>query len=212
MASGSLKEYLSITYREKINSTATPADDIEGILYKFIPSGICRVKLSAIYVADRTLFPFRTDYTKSAKTFADTVQKDAETFVPPGEKIAAYSPVEQAGNEKLEYGIYKVCLCRKETARHSSHALVLLFARSSVKGILQDSETSTGVHSCSYCCISRQEATFGCVWIQRVNCGKNCADTRSRPVFRRMKTNGSSCSRKTLIATRRFRGTYRFLR
>jgi histone acetyltransferase 1 len=39
MASGSMKEYLSITYREKINSTATPADDIEGILYKFIPSG-----------------------------------------------------------------------------------------------------------------------------------------------------------------------------
>jgi hypothetical protein len=34
-----MKEYLSITYREKINSTATPADDIEGILYKFIPSG-----------------------------------------------------------------------------------------------------------------------------------------------------------------------------
>ncbi|KAJ9112758.1 hypothetical protein QFC20_002083 [Naganishia adeliensis] len=90
MASGSLKEYLSITYREKINSTATPADDIEGILYKFIPS----------------------DYTKNAKTFADTVQKDAETFVPPGEKIAAYAPVEQAGNEKAEYGFYK---CKWDT-------------------------------------------------------------------------------------------------
>ncbi|KAJ9108889.1 hypothetical protein QFC21_000210 [Naganishia friedmannii] len=86
MASGSMKEYLSITYREKINSTATPADDIEGILYKFIPS----------------------DYTKNAKTFADTVQKDADSFVPPGEKIAAYLPSDQTlGNETVEYGIYK---------------------------------------------------------------------------------------------------------
>ncbi|KAI5454777.1 histone acetyltransferase 1 [Naganishia albida] len=90
MASGSLKEYLSITYREKINSTATPADDIEGILYKFVPS----------------------DYTKNAKTFADTVQKDAETFVPPGVRIAAYAPVEQASTEKVEYGIYK---CKWDT-------------------------------------------------------------------------------------------------
>ncbi|KAJ9127882.1 hypothetical protein QFC24_000167 [Naganishia onofrii] len=86
MASGSMKEYLSITYREKINSTATPADDIEGILYKFIPS----------------------DYTKNAKTFSDTVQKDADSFVPPGEKIAAYIPSNQTlGNETVEYGIYK---------------------------------------------------------------------------------------------------------
>ncbi|KAJ9101913.1 hypothetical protein QFC19_004994 [Naganishia cerealis] len=87
MASGSMKEYLSITYREKINSTATPADDIEGILYKFIPS----------------------DYTKNAKTFSDTVQKDADSFVPPGEKIAAYIPIDQdIGSETVEYGIYKM--------------------------------------------------------------------------------------------------------
>ncbi|GHJ85651.1 hypothetical protein NliqN6_2053 [Naganishia liquefaciens] len=85
MASGSLREYLSITYREKINSTATPADDIEGILYKFIPS----------------------NYTKNAKTFAETVQTDADSFVPPGEKIAAYAPIQQIANEPVEYGIYK---------------------------------------------------------------------------------------------------------
>jgi hypothetical protein len=51
---------------------------------------------------------FLTDYTKNAKTFADTVQKDADSFVPPGEKIAAYAPAEQTANEPVEYGIYKV--------------------------------------------------------------------------------------------------------
>lgn len=50
-----------------------------------------------------------TDYTKNAKTFSDTVQKDADSFVPPGEKIAAYIPSNQTlGNATVEYGIYKV--------------------------------------------------------------------------------------------------------
>jgi hypothetical protein len=36
MASGSLKQYLNVTYDEKLESQA---DDIEGTLFKFIPSG-----------------------------------------------------------------------------------------------------------------------------------------------------------------------------
>lgn len=36
MASGSLKQYLNVTYDEKLDSQA---DDIEGTLFKFIPSG-----------------------------------------------------------------------------------------------------------------------------------------------------------------------------
>lgn len=67
-ASGSLKQYLDISFDEKIDSKDTPAEDIEGKLYNFIPS----------------------DYTKSSSTFDETVEKDAEAFKPLGEKLAAY--------------------------------------------------------------------------------------------------------------------------
>ncbi|WWC87700.1 histone acetyltransferase type B catalytic subunit [Kwoniella dendrophila CBS 6074] len=67
-ASGSLRQYLSINYDAKLNSTATPSDEIEGTLYKFIPP----------------------DYTKSDLDFKRQVEKDAETFKPLGEKINSY--------------------------------------------------------------------------------------------------------------------------
>ncbi|WWC60146.1 histone acetyltransferase type B catalytic subunit [Kwoniella dejecticola CBS 10117] len=67
-ASGSLRQYLSINYDAKITSTATPADEIEGQLYKFIPP----------------------DYTKSELDFKRIVERDAETFKPLGEKIGSY--------------------------------------------------------------------------------------------------------------------------
>ncbi|GMK58592.1 hypothetical protein CspeluHIS016_0600340 [Cutaneotrichosporon spelunceum] len=67
-ASGSLKQFLRISYDEKIESEDTPADDIEGELFKFIPP----------------------DYTKSMTVFESTVEADAG-FVPCGEKIASYT-------------------------------------------------------------------------------------------------------------------------
>ena len=36
MASGSLKQYLNVTYDEKLDSQA---DDVEGTLFKFVPTG-----------------------------------------------------------------------------------------------------------------------------------------------------------------------------
>jgi histone acetyltransferase 1 len=38
-ASGSLRQYLNISYKSKLESTALEADDIEKKLYEFIPSG-----------------------------------------------------------------------------------------------------------------------------------------------------------------------------
>jgi histone acetyltransferase 1 len=67
-ASGSLKQYLNITHDEQLESEATPAEDIEGKLYQFIPA----------------------DYTKSSITFDETIEADAITFKPLGEKMAAY--------------------------------------------------------------------------------------------------------------------------
>lgn len=49
------------------------------------------------------------DYTKSAETFADTVAKDAESFVPPGKKIASYRSADDEEDD-VEYGIWHVSL------------------------------------------------------------------------------------------------------
>lgn len=68
-ASGSLKQFLQITYDEKIQNEATPADDVEGELFKFLPA----------------------DYTKSAVAFEQTVEEDAKTFKPMGELIGSYT-------------------------------------------------------------------------------------------------------------------------
>ncbi|OCF74848.1 histone acetyltransferase type B catalytic subunit [Kwoniella mangroviensis CBS 8886] len=67
-ASGSLRQFLSITYDSKLNSPATPSDEIEGTLYKFIPP----------------------DYTKSEMDFSKLVEKDSSEFKPLGEKIGSY--------------------------------------------------------------------------------------------------------------------------
>ncbi|WVW79985.1 hypothetical protein I302_101958 [Kwoniella bestiolae CBS 10118] len=67
-ASGSLRQHLSITYDSKLNSPATPSDEIEGTLYKFIPP----------------------DYTKSDIDFKKQVEKDSTEFKPLGEKVGFY--------------------------------------------------------------------------------------------------------------------------
>ncbi|TRM59888.1 acyl-CoA N-acyltransferase [Schizophyllum amplum] len=67
-ASGSLAQYLSIEYPEKLPSSST-VDDVEGTLRKFIPPDSC------------------TDET----TFNERVAKDATTFTPPGERIHVYT-------------------------------------------------------------------------------------------------------------------------
>jgi histone acetyltransferase 1 len=67
-ASGSLRQHLDITFDQKIDSVDTPAEDIEGKLYQFIPS----------------------DYTKSTSTFEEWVEKDGAGFKPLGEKMSSY--------------------------------------------------------------------------------------------------------------------------
>ncbi|KAF8515885.1 acyl-CoA N-acyltransferase [Gautieria morchelliformis] len=65
-ASGSLAQFLSVKQSTRLPKTA---DDIEGTLYKFIPS----------------------DYLKSEGEFLKGVERDATTFRPPGTKIASYT-------------------------------------------------------------------------------------------------------------------------
>ncbi|KAF4614777.1 hypothetical protein D9613_003276 [Agrocybe pediades] len=67
-ASGSLEQYLSVNYSEKLPSSST-VDDVEGILKGFIPPG---------YITDE-------------EAFLKKVEEDAETFRPPGQLIYSYT-------------------------------------------------------------------------------------------------------------------------
>ncbi|KAF5331153.1 hypothetical protein D9619_006050 [Psilocybe cf. subviscida] len=67
-ASGSLQQYLSVSFSEKLPSTST-VDDVEGTLKKFIPEGY---------------------YTDEAE-FQKRVEEDATTFRPPGQLIHSYT-------------------------------------------------------------------------------------------------------------------------
>ncbi|KAB5594101.1 Histone acetyltransferase [Ceratobasidium theobromae] len=67
VTSGSLSMYLNVASTAKL--PAKTADDVEGTLYKFIPP----------------------DYSKSTDAFQATVEKDAASFKPLGEKIHSYT-------------------------------------------------------------------------------------------------------------------------
>jgi len=67
-ASGSLEQYLSVSYSEKLPSTST-VDDVEGTLREFIPPG------------------YHTDQA----TFLQRVESDADSFRPSGQLIYSYA-------------------------------------------------------------------------------------------------------------------------
>ncbi|KAM0753903.1 histone acetyltransferase type B catalytic subunit [Meredithblackwellia eburnea MCA 4105] len=68
-ASGSLAQYLNVTYDEKFPSTGeVEADDPEKTLYNFIPP----------------------DYAKQLPEFSKTVERDSLTFKPVGTKVGSY--------------------------------------------------------------------------------------------------------------------------
>ncbi|PPQ70918.1 hypothetical protein CVT24_009980 [Panaeolus cyanescens] len=66
--SGSLRQYLSVNYSKKLESTST-VDDVEGILAKFIPP----------------------EYVKDEEAFVKLVEEEAQTFKPMGQLIASYT-------------------------------------------------------------------------------------------------------------------------
>ncbi|KAF8870694.1 histone acetyltransferase type B catalytic subunit [Gymnopilus junonius] len=68
LASGSLTQYLSVSYEEKLPSTST-VDDVEGTLAKFIPLG----------------------YYTDEEAFFKRVEEDADSFRPPGQLIYSYT-------------------------------------------------------------------------------------------------------------------------
>jgi histone acetyltransferase 1 len=63
-----LKQLLEISFTDKLDSEATPPDDVEGLLYNFVPP----------------------DYSKSAFAFEQQVETDAKSFKPLGDKVGSY--------------------------------------------------------------------------------------------------------------------------
>ena len=84
-ASGSLAEYLDVSFSEKLPSTST-VDDVEGTLANFIPAGR---SISHILKFDANQNVW-ADYYKNEEDFLARVEKDAVEFKPPGEKIFSY--------------------------------------------------------------------------------------------------------------------------
>ncbi|KAF8590494.1 histone acetyltransferase type B catalytic subunit [Ramaria rubella] len=95
-ASGSLAQYLSVKHTHALPKTA---DDVEGTLYKFIPS----------------------DYLNSESEFLKRVEEDAIAFRPLGTKIASYTrraagkgkgksranaPVDEDSDDAVTYEVY----------------------------------------------------------------------------------------------------------
>ena len=67
-ASGSLAQFLDITYSEKLTSSST-LDDVRGTLENFIPG----------------------DYYRTEAEYLERVEEDALSFRPPGVKINSYT-------------------------------------------------------------------------------------------------------------------------
>lgn len=118
MASGSLRQYLSIAHSAKLAApasssskgaapagAATTIDDPEKILYQYIPPG-----LLPPLVTPRSRLTYhsgRLDYFKNQKSFEAEVEKDAKTFRPMGEKIWSYArpaPGRSSGKGKGKQG------------------------------------------------------------------------------------------------------------
>ncbi|KIJ63313.1 hypothetical protein HYDPIDRAFT_29571 [Hydnomerulius pinastri MD-312] len=91
-ASGSLAQFLSVRYAEKLVASST-VDDVEGTLKQFIPPG----------------------YDTDEKTFLARVENDAMTFTPIGRRIHSYTRPAQgssasaggdATTSEIEYEVY----------------------------------------------------------------------------------------------------------
>lgn len=118
-------QFLSVKH-----STALPktADDIEGTLYKFIPSGLVTQKKNNFFLPFLShhlpLFPY-LDYLKSESEFINRVERDATAFRPLGTKIASYTrrapstgkgkgktrvdvPVDEEADDAVVYEVYHV--------------------------------------------------------------------------------------------------------
>jgi len=74
-----------MTYSARL--PASTVHDVEGTLYKFIPSGV----FSHYGPIVKLVFISIIDYLKNEITFNANTEKEATTFLPPGDKVFSYT-------------------------------------------------------------------------------------------------------------------------
>lgn len=95
MASGSLAQYLNISYSKKLSSSTV--DDVQGTLAKFIPTG----------------------YYKDEAAFLRQVDEDTLSFRPHGDLISSYTRSSVEGEDAVEFEMYHVRIPRPRVAQAS---------------------------------------------------------------------------------------------
>ncbi|OAX41608.1 acyl-CoA N-acyltransferase [Rhizopogon vinicolor AM-OR11-026] len=110
-ASGSLAQYLSVRYAEKLDASTT-VDNVEGILKEFIPP----------------------DYDTDEEAFLSRVEEDAASFRPIGKLIHSYtrpapstSESTSATSEAVEFEVYHVIATWKDPGFREYHRRMQLF-------------------------------------------------------------------------------------
>lgn len=82
--------YLNVVSSGRLQTAAV--DDVEGTLYKFIPSGMQNYTLICHFSTDQS-HPLihNLDYLKNESAFRDRLQQEAASFRPVGDKTMAYA-------------------------------------------------------------------------------------------------------------------------
>lgn len=133
-----MKQYLHVEHSAKIQIEATPADEIAGTLYKYIPP----------------------DYTTSEEAFEATVEKDAVEFKPMGTRLSAYLPAKGKGKGKAKgkatNGVEVEVTDDDEVAYEFYHVRAEGdVADGSLHGLRRGSESIIAGCSCLYCSLSK---------------------------------------------------------
>ncbi len=120
-ASGSLTQFLSVKYAEKLGASST-VDDVEGTLKDFIPPG------TVSWFSQRISGLFFADYYTNEAEFAAKVEEDATSFKPLGKLIHSYSralPTHKGkgkateSTETVDYEVYHVSCCTTRSRPHN---------------------------------------------------------------------------------------------
>jgi histone acetyltransferase 1 len=134
-ASGSLAQFLSIQYSAR--APASNVDDVEGTLFKFIPSGILYWLPQGGRSAPTDAHAI-SDYVKGEASFLKRVEQDATVFRPLGEKVSSIvrrassakgkgkpketDIVNEGDEDAVVYEAYHVCAFSLESGRSATHS------------------------------------------------------------------------------------------
>ena len=116
-ASGSLSQYLNISYSKKLPSSTV--DDVQGTLAKFIPTG----------------------YYEDEAAFLRQVDEDTLSFRPHGDLICSYTCPPAEGKDAVEFEMYHVRILFPVSEKHKPHYFSLRGILPASKSTIDDSNS-----------------------------------------------------------------------